>query len=75
MESQPQNPEFRNNPENFHPCKFHNQIKYFLILTLCCSSPQFFFLLKHHHRLISYFTVLICYDIIIALGSKYVSSR
>ena len=27
MESQPQNPEFRNNPENFHPCKFQfNQI-------------------------------------------------
>ena len=22
MESQPQNPEFRTNPENFHPCKF-----------------------------------------------------
>ena len=22
MESQPQNPEFRNNPENFHPCDF-----------------------------------------------------
>ena len=21
MESQPQNPEFRINPENFHPCK------------------------------------------------------
>ena len=21
MESQPQNPEFRNNPENFHPCQ------------------------------------------------------
>ena len=21
MENQPQNPEFRNNPENFHPCK------------------------------------------------------
>ena len=20
MENQPQNPEFRNNPENFHPC-------------------------------------------------------
>ena len=20
MESQPQNPEFRNNPEHFHPC-------------------------------------------------------
>ena len=27
MESQPQNPEFRNNLENFHPCKFQfNQI-------------------------------------------------
>ena len=23
MESQPQNPEFRNNPENFHPCNSH----------------------------------------------------
>ena len=22
MESQPQNPEFRNNPENFHPCPY-----------------------------------------------------
>ena len=22
MESQPQNPEFRNNPENFHPCRY-----------------------------------------------------
>ena len=24
MESQPQNPEFRNNPENVHTCKRHN---------------------------------------------------
>ena len=23
MESQPQNTEFRNNPENFHPCTYH----------------------------------------------------
>ena len=23
MESQPQNPEFRYNPENFHPCNSH----------------------------------------------------
>ena len=23
MESQPQNPELRINPENFHPCKTH----------------------------------------------------
>ena len=27
MESQPQNPEFRNNAENFHPCQ--------LVLSLC----------------------------------------
>ena len=24
MESQPHNPKFRNNPENFHPCVNHN---------------------------------------------------
>ena len=24
MESHPQNPEFRNNPENFHPCNWWN---------------------------------------------------
>ena len=30
MESQPQNPEFRNNPENFHPCiaLLYNRILY-----------------------------------------------
>ena len=26
MESQPQNPEFRNNPENFHPCGVYSEI-------------------------------------------------
>ena len=26
MESQPQNPEFRKNPENFHPCPFENRV-------------------------------------------------
>ena len=25
MESQPQNPEFRNNPENLHPCRYDYQ--------------------------------------------------
>ena len=31
MESQPQNPEFRMNPENFHPCssQFSRQHSYF----------------------------------------------
>ena len=28
MESQPQNPEFRINPENFHPCTYAVSIKY-----------------------------------------------
>ena len=27
MESQPQNPEFRINPENFHPCDMSTLIK------------------------------------------------
>ena len=26
MESQPQNPEFRNNPENFHPWPYEEQV-------------------------------------------------
>ena len=26
MESQPQNPEFRINPENFHPCTMNDNI-------------------------------------------------
>ena len=29
MENQPQNPEFGNNPENFHPCdKYHDLIRW-----------------------------------------------
>ena len=34
MESQPQNPEFRNNPENFHPCIwtfFHKYLGFCLV--------------------------------------------
>ena len=27
MDSQPQNPEFRNNPENFHPCFYRIPLK------------------------------------------------
>ena len=34
MESQPQNPEFRNNPENFHPCIYSNYLDRYQ-LTLC----------------------------------------
>ena len=36
MESQPQNPEFRNNPENFHPCVC------FIEFTLSKSLRKFF---------------------------------
>ena len=48
MESQPQNPQFRNNPENFHPCNYFltHQFKCVLdkkILTFLC--PSFFFYL------------------------------
>ena len=40
MESQPQNPEFRNNLENLHPCRyqycFHSALKYMLITGMMC---------------------------------------
>ena len=35
MESQPQNPEFRNNPENFHPCRLgYRQIPIFQLVAV-----------------------------------------
>ena len=37
MESQPKNPEFRINPENFHPC-------YVSMLTTTEVRPEFFLL-------------------------------
>ena len=35
MESQPQNPEFRINPENFHPCliDFHIPVNIFSVMS------------------------------------------
>ena len=32
MESQPQNPEFRINPENFHPCMYSELMNYNMVL-------------------------------------------
>ena len=35
MESQPQNPETRNNPENFHPCGINlNTVKHLYLLAI-----------------------------------------
>ena len=39
MESQPQNPEFRINPDNFHPCS-----------TLCVKSCDFKYFLIHYFK-------------------------
>ena len=39
MESQPQNPEFRNNLENFHPCDKHHNL-FFLSLLISFSSQN-----------------------------------
>ena len=38
MESQPQNPEFRINPENFHPCIIY--IVYILHRVIMYNLPQ-----------------------------------
>ena len=34
MESQPQNPEFRNNPENFHPCIWKEKQDNYLLCSM-----------------------------------------
>ena len=35
MESRPQNPEFRNNPENFHPCNLEKVMCTVHLLGFC----------------------------------------
>ena len=52
MESQPQNPEFRNNPENFHPC-----ICVKSLLTLFHASHNFCYLLSSAY-ILSYVSIL-----------------
>ena len=43
MESQPQNPEFRINPENFHPCEslFHHKFTTYLFTCLVILHALF----------------------------------
>ena len=39
MESQPQNPEFRNDPENFHPCVIKGlNCAYLSVISAACSG-------------------------------------
>ena len=38
MESQPQNPEFRINPENIHPCITGESQLYILYICLCLDA-------------------------------------
>ena len=45
MESQRQNPEFRNNPENFHPCII-------LILSLIIIPCSLYLLLKNNDNVV-----------------------
>ena len=43
MESQPQNPEFRNKPENFHPChphlnKYNSSKMHVMVSSIQCNQ-------------------------------------
>ena len=59
MESQPQNPEFRNNPENFHPCADPGYILFrkqdrsrsagFRIHTVSHSAHKYTLITKYAH--------------------------
>ena len=39
MESQPQNPEFKNNPENFHPCNSVSEFRSYKVLSYRLEEP------------------------------------
>ena len=62
MESQPQNPEFRKNPENFHPCVVRftysqlHKITFHLHKIRCCVT--FARALEYNINLISHFLKL-----------------
>ena len=55
MESQPQNPGFRNNPENFHPCLIYINTKHLFRGNNChlILEPKAVFVLVNAHILIS----------------------
>ena len=53
MESQPQNPEFRNNPENYHPC----------ICGVKCSIRKESFFEKSKLKLTTLTMLIYCYGI------------
>ena len=40
MESQPQNPEFRINPENFHPCMLPLQVHVLMFLAISHATTN-----------------------------------
>ena len=60
MESHPQNPEFRNNPENFHPCIPER----FLSSVAPGMDSQTFELLKH---LATFFTLILWSIVVVRL--------
>ena len=52
MESQPQNPEFRNNPENFHPCilfSFSSKQIWCAIAIESCAGRSFACNIKYYY--------------------------
>ena len=64
MESQPQNPEFRINPENFHPCNENqhniinnNQPTHEILVLITCRSIQCSGKSVHLRRLTRVFAV------------------
>ena len=42
MESEPQNPEFRINPENFHPRLTHSQNRHYFMVPLRVGLDRFY---------------------------------
>ena len=70
MESQPQNPEFRNNPENFHPCSCDA----FLSLKFIKKLWGFFYIQGHTFIFYLMILLLIMSMIVIKLWHSKVCS-
>ena len=65
MESRPQNPEFRNNPENVHPCRINSFQQLHLTVLLSIKTQKCLFFLDKD------LCANVCFFLNVGLWPKY----